>query len=82
MGSGLGVLPLERAIAAGARLGDIAMALDRFNRPVAMRNLEIAFPELGSGARLEILLRKEKIANETGPIAESFSRRTTVSCAR
>ena len=55
LGSGLGVLPLERAIAAGARLGDIAMALDRFNRPVAMRNLEIAFPELGSGARLEIL---------------------------
>lgn len=55
LGSGLGVLPLERAIVAGARLGDIAMALDRFNRPVAMRNLEIAFPELGSGARLEIL---------------------------
>jgi len=55
LGSGLGVLPLERAIVAGARLGDIAMALDRFNRPVAMRNLEIAFPELGSDARLEIL---------------------------
>ncbi len=57
LGAGLGVMPLERAIRAGARLGDIAMALDRFNRPVAMRNLEIAFPEAGVDARLEILRR-------------------------
>ena len=55
LGSGLGVLPLERAIKAGARLGEIAMALDRFNRPVAMRNLEIAFPDLKTAARLKVL---------------------------
>ncbi len=55
LGSGLGALPLNRAIKAGARLGEIAMALDRFNRPVAMRNLEIAFPELSPDARLAIL---------------------------
>jgi KDO2-lipid IV(A) lauroyltransferase len=55
LGAGLGVLPLGRALAAGARLGDIAMALDRINRPVAMRNLGIAFPELGDAARLQIL---------------------------
>ena len=45
----------ERAVRAGARLGALAMRLDRFDRPVAMRNLEIAFPELGVAERLEIL---------------------------
>jgi KDO2-lipid IV(A) lauroyltransferase len=55
LGAGLGVLPLARALKAGARLGEIAMALDRFNRPVALRNLEIAFPELPLAARLDIL---------------------------
>lgn len=53
--AGLGVLPLERAIKAGARLGEIAMALDRFNRPIALRNLEIAFPKLNVKARLQVL---------------------------
>jgi KDO2-lipid IV(A) lauroyltransferase len=55
LGAGLGVLPLEPAIRAGARLGEVAMALDRFNRPVAMRNLEIAFPEKSERSRLKIL---------------------------
>ena len=40
----LGAMERERAIRAGARLGALAMRLDRFDRPVAMRNLEIAFP--------------------------------------
>jgi KDO2-lipid IV(A) lauroyltransferase len=45
----------ERAVRAGARLGALAMRLDRFDRSVAMRNLEIAFPGLGVADRLEIL---------------------------
>jgi hypothetical protein len=45
----------ERAIRAGARLGALAMRLDRFDRPVAMRNLEIAFPALSVAERLSIL---------------------------
>src|ERR1700719_1654218 len=45
----------ERAVRAGARLGALAMRLDRFDRPVAMRNLEIAFPGLSIAERLEIL---------------------------
>jgi len=53
--AGLGVLPLRRAVRAAARLGEIAMALDRIDRPVAMRNLEIAFPDLSVARRLEIL---------------------------
>jgi Kdo2-lipid IVA lauroyltransferase/acyltransferase len=52
---GLGVFPLERAIKAGAKLGEVAMALDRVNRPIALRNLEIAFPELSVEQRLQIL---------------------------
>lgn len=36
-------------------MGRLAMALDRVNRPIALRNLEIAFPETGVGRRLEIL---------------------------
>jgi KDO2-lipid IV(A) lauroyltransferase len=42
-------------VRAGARLGALAMRLDRFDRPVAMRNLEIAFPGLSIAERLEIL---------------------------
>ncbi|MFZ0887800.1 MAG: lysophospholipid acyltransferase family protein [Candidatus Binataceae bacterium] len=53
--AGLGVLPLGRAVRAAARLGEIAMALDRIDRPVAMRNLEIAFPDLSVARRLTIL---------------------------
>ena len=45
----------ERAIRAGARVGALAMHLDRVDRPVAMRNLEIAFPELSRAGRLRIL---------------------------
>ena len=51
----LGAMERERAIRAGARLGALAMRLDRFNRPIAMRNLEIAFPGLSRDERLQIL---------------------------
>lgn len=51
----LAAMERERAIRAGARLGALAMRLDRFNRPVAMRNLEIAFPEKSREERLRIL---------------------------
>lgn len=51
----LAAMERERAIRAGARLGALAMRLDRFNRPVAMRNLEIAFPEMSRPERLRIL---------------------------
>src|SRR5580704_8855365 len=40
----LAAMKRERAVRAGARLGALAMRLDRVDRPVAMRNLEIAFP--------------------------------------
>jgi Kdo2-lipid IVA lauroyltransferase/acyltransferase len=36
-------------------MGALAMRLDRFDRPVAMRNLEIAFPDLDKARRLKIL---------------------------
>ena len=45
----------ERAVKLGARLGAVAMHLDRFDRQVAMRNLEIAFPDLDKPRRLKIL---------------------------
>ncbi|HYB90069.1 MAG TPA: lysophospholipid acyltransferase family protein [Candidatus Binataceae bacterium] len=51
----LRAMSLERAVRVGARLGTIAAALDRPNRPIAMRNLEIAFPEMDRAARLEIV---------------------------
>lgn len=51
----LGAMELERAVRAGAFLGDVAMALDRFNRPIAMRNLTIAFPEKSEAERRAIL---------------------------
>src|ERR1700722_468483 len=51
----LRALPLERAVRVGAAAGSIAMALDRGNRPIAMRNLAIAFPEIDEAARLAIL---------------------------
>jgi KDO2-lipid IV(A) lauroyltransferase len=52
----LRALPLERAVRFGATAGSLAMALDRQNRPIAMRNLEIAFPEKNLDARRAILL--------------------------
>ena len=51
----LAAMERERAIRAGARLGALAMRLDRFDRPIAMRNLEIAFPALSRAGRLGIL---------------------------
>jgi KDO2-lipid IV(A) lauroyltransferase len=51
----LRALPLERAVRLGAAAGSIAMAFDRPNRPIAMRNLAIAFPEIDEAARLAIL---------------------------
>jgi KDO2-lipid IV(A) lauroyltransferase len=51
----LRALPLERAVRVGAAAGSVAMALDRGNRPIAMRNLAIAFPEIDEAARLAIL---------------------------
>lgn len=51
----LRTLDRERAVRLGARLGALAMRLDRFDRPVAMRNLEIAFPTLSRAQRLGIL---------------------------
>ncbi len=51
----LRMLERERAVRLGARLGALAMHLDRVDRPVAMRNLEIAFPALSRGQRLAIL---------------------------
>jgi KDO2-lipid IV(A) lauroyltransferase len=40
----LKALPLRRAASLGVCIGSITAAVDRINRPVAMRNLEIAFP--------------------------------------
>lgn len=51
----LRAIPLERAVRAGARLGGWAMKFDRPNRPIALKNLEIAFPEKTPEARLVIL---------------------------
>lgn len=49
-------VPLESAVRIGAAMGPLAMTLDRRNRAVAMRNLEIAFPEMTPQARVAILL--------------------------
>jgi Kdo2-lipid IVA lauroyltransferase/acyltransferase len=51
----LRALPLQRAVKVGAALGSLAMAVDRRNRPIAMRNLEIAFPEKTVAARTQIV---------------------------
>jgi len=39
----------------GASLGSVVMRLDAGNRPIAIKNLEIAFPELDHRRRLKIL---------------------------
>jgi KDO2-lipid IV(A) lauroyltransferase len=51
----LRALPLERAVRLGAAIAPIATALDRRNRSIAMRNLEIAFPEKDLAQRRAIL---------------------------
>jgi KDO2-lipid IV(A) lauroyltransferase len=48
-------MPLERALKVGASLGSMIMRLDVGNRPIGIKNLEIAFPELEREARLRIL---------------------------
>jgi Kdo2-lipid IVA lauroyltransferase/acyltransferase len=48
-------MPRERAIRVGASLGSTIMRLDFGNRPIAIKNLEIAFPERDRDARLKIL---------------------------
>jgi KDO2-lipid IV(A) lauroyltransferase len=53
--SALRGLPLPRAARLGASIGSIAAALDRVNRPVAMRNLGIAFPDHSLAHRRAIL---------------------------
>jgi KDO2-lipid IV(A) lauroyltransferase len=47
--------PLERALGVGGSLGSLIMRRDFGNRPIAVKNLEIAFPELARDARLKIL---------------------------
>jgi Kdo2-lipid IVA lauroyltransferase/acyltransferase len=51
----LRVLPLERAIRAGAAIGAIALAFDLYNRSIAQRNLELAFANLRPQQRADIL---------------------------
>jgi Kdo2-lipid IVA lauroyltransferase/acyltransferase len=52
----LRALPLERAVRVGAAAGAVAAVCDRHNRAIAMRNLEIAFPEQDLAARRAILI--------------------------
>jgi Kdo2-lipid IVA lauroyltransferase/acyltransferase len=47
----LAALPRRQAVNFGVCLGSITAAVDRFNRPVAMRNLEIAFPDWSPARR-------------------------------
>ena len=51
----LRTLSLEGAFKLGERIGAMAMKIDRPNRPIAMKNLEIAFPELSREERLRII---------------------------
>jgi KDO2-lipid IV(A) lauroyltransferase len=51
----LRALSLERAVRLGAAIGPLAMALDRRNRLLGLRNLKIAFPDEEPAARLDIL---------------------------
>ncbi|HJU11175.1 MAG TPA: lysophospholipid acyltransferase family protein [Candidatus Binataceae bacterium] len=51
----LRALPLERAVRAGAAIGSIALAFDRYNRSIARRNLELAFADRGPAERSAIL---------------------------
>ncbi|HTY57061.1 MAG TPA: lysophospholipid acyltransferase family protein, partial [Candidatus Binataceae bacterium] len=51
----LASMPLGVAMRTGAALGSLAMTLDRTNRPIAMRNLELAFPQADVAWRLKTL---------------------------
>jgi KDO2-lipid IV(A) lauroyltransferase len=51
----LRAMPLARAVRTGAGIGAVAMRLDRPNRPIALKNLEIAFPEKTKAEHLTIL---------------------------
>src|SRR5215469_15164656 len=51
----LRTLPLKRAFKLGERIGSMAMRLDRPNRPLALKNLEIAFPESSYEGRMRII---------------------------
>lgn len=51
----LRALPLESALKVGATVGSIAAAVDRGNRRIALRNLEIAFPDRDLAERQRIL---------------------------
>lgn len=48
-------IPRERAVKVGASLGSMIMRMDFGNRPIAVKNLAFAFPELEGDARLKIL---------------------------
>jgi Kdo2-lipid IVA lauroyltransferase/acyltransferase len=52
----LRALPLESAVRVGAAAGALAAKVDRGNRSIGMRNLEIAFPEKDEAERLRILV--------------------------
>jgi len=51
----LAALPLPAAMRVGAALGTLAMKFDRINRAIAMRNLELAFPDADLARRLAIV---------------------------
>ena len=51
----LRALPLERAVRVGAAIAPVAAVADRRNRAIALRNLEIAFPEQAPAQRRAIL---------------------------
>ncbi len=53
----LRVLPLASSERVGAMIGPLAMRLDLRNRAIALRNLQIAFPELTREAHRQILRR-------------------------
>ncbi len=50
----LRALPFERSVRVGAAVGSIVMTLDRRNRAIATRNLEIAFPDMDPVAHRDI----------------------------
>jgi Kdo2-lipid IVA lauroyltransferase/acyltransferase len=48
-------LPLPRAVRVGASVGAAAAMVDRINRPIAMRNFAIAFPNRNTQEKQQIL---------------------------
>src|SRR5438132_2250301 len=53
----LRALPLEAAVRAGAALGTLASAFDRYNRAIARHNLAIAYAQLEPSQHSQILRR-------------------------